>query len=323
MVSTVRGDDGFDSAQYVNLLNTYAGRNKIINGNFDVWQRGGGAFTFGYTADQWEIGNVGTTYTINRSTPPNVLQENNTINYVALAITSGSVDAATTVALLKQKIEDVRTLAGQTVTLTFWASSGASHKIGVGMRQVFGTGGSATVVIPGQTTETLVGSLTKQTMTFVLPSVEGKTISSYDSWLELNFYFSCGSNYDTLSGGLPLQDGSWYVSQVQLELGDGATAFETMSIGDTVAKCQRYYVAFPNTQYAAQLYSDATNLFKILTVQFPVTMRYTPHTVSAVKSNVGSVSTETAFTTHYTLIATSTGALVPVSINTLTVSAEL
>jgi len=42
-----------------------------------------------------------------------------------------------------QKIEDVRTFAGQTVTYSFWAkASTGTPNIGVAMQQNFGSGGS-------------------------------------------------------------------------------------------------------------------------------------------------------------------------------------
>ena len=77
-----------------------------------------------------------------------------------------------------QQIEDVRRLAGKTVTVSFWAVAGAgTPKLGVSLNQIFGTGGSPSAYVPtaGQAV-TLTTSLARYALTFTLPSVAGKTL---------------------------------------------------------------------------------------------------------------------------------------------------
>jgi len=51
------------------FASTPSANNPIINGGFDIWQRGTSATTGGYSAaDRWRYDNVGGTYTISKQT---------------------------------------------------------------------------------------------------------------------------------------------------------------------------------------------------------------------------------------------------------------
>ena len=72
----------------------------------------------------------------------------------------------------------------------------------------------------------------------------------------------------------------WYITGVQLEIGDVATPFEHRSYGDELARCQRYYWAidadnhitdYPS--FVASAYSSSQCNFQ---VSFPVQMRTVP-----------------------------------------------
>ena len=69
----------------------------------------------------------------------------------------------------------------------------------------------------------------------------------------------------------------FYITGVQLEVGEKATPFEHRSFGDELARCQRYYFTLAesnNKQFAVGTYY--TNGQFAATVHFPVTMRAVP-----------------------------------------------
>jgi len=95
-----------------------AGKNKIINGDFGIWQRGtsfSSATGLGYTADRWFLSWSGTTtiavsrQTFTPGTAPVAGYESS--HFARIARTAGSADD-----YFLQRIEDCRTFAGQTIT---------------------------------------------------------------------------------------------------------------------------------------------------------------------------------------------------------------
>ena len=134
------------NASWVNTRN----RNRIINGNFDVWQRGtsfAGVTATGYQADRWEVQpQAGCTMTISRQAftagqtdvpyePAYFLRADIT--------TAGSANSE-----ISQKIEDVRTFAGQTIVASFYAkSTTGTQTLNCRFHQDFGSGGSTRVTL--------------------------------------------------------------------------------------------------------------------------------------------------------------------------------
>jgi hypothetical protein len=206
-------------------------RNRIINGNFDVWQRGTSismSASSVYTIDRWITGGTGTTsrqtFTLGQTEVPG-----NPKYYAQYDISSNSQNYEFT-----QKIEGVETFAGEQVTLSFYARrTSGTINIGTRLVQYFGTGGSpsGTVVtsISGGNLS-LTSSWQKFVFTASVPSISGKTIgSNNDDSLWVSFQIN-----DTNTGTLQF-------AQVQLERGSVATPFERKSYGDELRLCQRYY----------------------------------------------------------------------------------
>jgi len=210
-----------------------AGKNAIINGNFSVWQRGT-SFTpaaSAYTADRWEVDAAGAFAT--------------SITCSQQAFTAGAAPVAgyegqyfyrlvytkagsQTAQYLTQKIEDVRTFAGQPVTVSFWAKCDAARTITVNINQNFGSGGSSAVAaLTGTASATT--SWTRFSVTGTLPSISGKTIGT-SSYLAYQFVMPNASSTTDIWG-------------VQIEYGSKATPFDTATgtIQGELAACQRYY----------------------------------------------------------------------------------
>ena len=227
LTSTVEQNTGGAVAPFL------AGKNKIINGDFSIWQRGT-SFTItadAYTADRWvnQVNGTGTRtvsqQTFTAGTAPVAGYEGN--YFLRMACTATGTASYFN---CKQRIEDVRTFAGQTITISFWAKAGASLSSAFfGVTQTFGSGGSANLDTAGSNM-TFTTSWTRYTQTLTLPSIAGKTIGAGSS-LEVVVSF----------GGQTFA--SFDIWGVQLEAGSVATPFTTATgtlSGELVA-CQRYY----------------------------------------------------------------------------------
>ena len=228
-----------------------AGKNKIINGDFGINQRN---FTSNTTAvynfDRWFQNNGGTTGTL--TTTPQIFTLGSAPvagyeakNFVQMVTASGA--STNTFAILCQRIESVRTFAGQTATVSFWArSTSGTPKIALEIEQIFGSGGS-----PSSVVATPIGAVTISTswarysLSIAVPSISGKTLgTNNDSSITLNTWLSSGSDYNTRSSNIGLQNNTFQLWGFQMEYGSTATPFQTASGGSLqgeLAMCQRYF----------------------------------------------------------------------------------
>jgi hypothetical protein len=287
-----------------------AGKNKLINGDFNINQR---AFTSSttdgaYGFDRWLMEALsGATYsaqTFTAGAAPVAGYESK--NFARIATTGQS--GAGVYTLLEQKIEDVRTFAGQTVTVSFWAkAASAGAKIGIELSQSFGSGGSAQV-------NTALGAVTLTTgwvrysASVAVPSISGKTIGTADS-LTLGLWTSAGTTFATRASSIGIQTATIDFWGVQVEYGSKMTPFQTASGGSPqaeLAMCQRYFQK--RSSYVSAPCYDGTNDYFFLNLPVSPTMR-----VSPTLGNV-SVSTIQYVTTAGTL-ANTNGILTSGSIN--------
>jgi len=293
------------------LGNAYAdgalsNRSKIINGNFDVWQRGTSGSS-GYIADRWTTVSSGSTTAISRQsfTLGQTDVPDEPIYFHRVVVTS--VAGAGSNAILVQRVEGVRNLAGQAATLSFWAKADASKNIAAEFVQVYGSGGSpssATIAI-GVTTIALTTAWQKFTVTVNIPSISGKTLGTAgDDFLSMNFWFDAGGDFNGRTNSLGQQSGTFDIAQVQLEAGDTATPFEHRSFGAELALCQRYFQSSfaTGTAPAAGLLISmyvtgtaySTSAGTGLGTRFPVDMRSTPtmayYPATPASGSVGTVS---------------------------------
>ncbi len=231
-------DAGLDQVQVENLNGgPLAGfRNRIINGNFDIWQRGTSFSNPAdgvYTADRWVIfyNGSGATRTVSQQifNPGSTEAAPGSLSFLRHAQTvAGSGGTYNNV---NQRMEGVRTYGGQTVTLSFYAR-GTSASLTLPMiqlRQNFGAGGSAAVSTIVASNVVIAGStFARYTYTVTLPSITGKTVGT-SAFLELIFNLPVNNTF------------SLDIASVQLEPGPVATPFEQRPQGTELALCQRYY----------------------------------------------------------------------------------
>jgi len=236
-------------------------RNKIINGDFNIWQRGT-SFTANqaYNADRWNSGwDSSPTVTISRQaftagTAPVAGYEGTFFHRTAVSSLSSMTLLDT-----KQHIEDVRTFANQTVTVSFWAKADTTRNITVFLLQNFGTSGSADVTTSTASISATT-SWTRFSATFNVPSVAGKTINA--------------NNYLALFLRYPAATFTIDIWGVQVEAGPAATPFEIRPIQTELALCQRYF--WKGYVAAGGVWGGSGGSVPIVGWAFPTTMRATP-----------------------------------------------
>jgi len=287
MSVSINGTNGLtfnDGSAQTTAATGFGFKNRIINGAFDVWQRGTsftGNFTSQYGADRWSQGQF--------QTGPQSRQSISTagigFNY-ACRISSSSVASVSTGSrmALGQMVESVNCydLKGTQVTLSFWARfSNATFTSSTATPfQNFGA------VIWQYTTTTDASFAT------TAPNIVNVTYITNGSlpttWTKYTYTITTSSslnniavrfNFDGL-GSTAADDTLWYeIAGVQLEKGSTATSFDYRPYGTELALCQRYY--YRQTGQAAGDYF-VPNAYAISTtlafgyVAFPVPMRTRP-----------------------------------------------
>lgn len=264
------------------------GKNRIINGNFDIYQRGNPGTisnTAAYTADRWICSSAGAGATSNwglGATIPGEIPDS--VRFLGFNVVAGVSSA-----WVGQWIEGVHTFAGGKATVSFWMRSGvAGKKVGLLIQQHFGIGGSTMVEVQASSVITLTTNFTKYTVTFDVPSIAGKSVGGNNALL-LTFFYA--DDRSTMFGGQLIgQTGLFELAQVQMERGDKATDFDWRPVGDELLLCQRYFsksYAFatkPGTSNAdpgristgIQISGANSPSFTAYPVRFPVTMRVAP-----------------------------------------------
>jgi len=244
-----------------------AGKNKIINGDFGIWQRGTSftSQTFAtYYADRFCGGaDGGGTRTVSQQTfTPGAAPVAGYESQYFLRIARSVAGSGSTFDVVEQRVEDVRTFAGQTVTFSFWAKADSTRSVGIQPEQIFGSGGSGNVGFTGATVS-LTTSWVRYTTTISVPSVSGKTIGT-GSYLNLRFSFPLNTTFTIDIWG------------VQLEYGSKATPFETATgtIQGELAACQRYYFKDTKTVLRADQVIAGSIVYGVY--YLPQEMRTTP-----------------------------------------------
>jgi hypothetical protein len=292
-----------------------AGKNKIINGDFAINQRAftsnttNGTFNF----DRWFQGTSGGTQTVTpqtftAGTAPVAGYEGKT--FVQSITASQTLSSG--FASIQQKIESVRTFAGQTATVSFWAKADTgTPKVGLSVQQLFGVGGSpsAAVRTAGSAAVTLSTSWSRYSINVNVPSISGKTLGTTDDGsVVIQLWQSLGADYTTgFPSGIGLQNFTLSLWGVQVEYGSVATPFQTATgtLQGELAACQRYYVRF-NTINAYNIFGTGINTSTTASntqIPLPVQMRTAPSAIEystlGVAEGGGSIVAVTSATFSY------------------------
>jgi hypothetical protein len=267
-----------------------AGKNKFLNGDFNINQR---AFTSTttdniYMFDRWKNRSIDGTSTWSAQTfTPGAAPVSGyeATNYLQVITTGQTLSTARTV--LRQHIEDVRVLAGQTVTVSFWAKA-ATGTPSVAFAFVQSPNGSADATsVFGKVAITT--SWARYSLTASVASLSGITIGSNSSSY-LDLYFSAGTSHSTSSSSLGIQSNTFSVWGMQVEAGSNVTAFQTATGNPQaeLAACQRYYwrSAGGSTYTVSGFGFCNSSTTAYIGVNLPVAMRTAPASVDFSAQNL-------------------------------------
>lgn len=203
--------------------------NLIINGNFNIWQRGTLHSSTGYNADRW-VGIINNSVSFSK------------INAVNLKNSSFAMRAATTKDnssfVLKQIIEtnNVIFIRGKTVVLSFYIKKPDTYK---GNINNWNSTLKVSAYYSADNIDSIVGAIE------IPQSVQHFNASS--EWTRCSVVFEAPNTAQTLSinftpsANTLLDNSAIDITQVKLELGDIPTNYDDSLYIDELRKCQRYY----------------------------------------------------------------------------------
>lgn len=232
--------DKIDAA-FSGIVGAY--KNVIRNGDMGVAQRGSGPFTgnvYGIDGFYNQKFGAAALSTTRVATTLGEIAGCKWWNNVVVSASAAAGDGM----YISAPIEGVEKYAGQQVTLSFKAKASAgTPKIGVEISQDFGTGGA-----PSATVDTAISAITISTTatgysaTFTVPSITGKTLGTAgNDKFVVNLWLSAGTTFAARASNIGHQNVTISITDIQLELGSVATAFERLPQQMQLAWCQRYF----------------------------------------------------------------------------------
>jgi hypothetical protein len=262
-----------------------AGKNAVINGGFDIWQRGT-TFTNPssntYGPDRWTIGdNSGCVYTRQSTDAPTGIQ------YFLRAFRTAGTTNTSNINVV-QSIDTITSipLAGKTVTLSMYVRKGANGPSNLNIALVWGTNTDGSLWAGGGNGGTIAGASQIITTSWTRYTYTG-TVPSNATQLFVWAYYSA-------TGTAPANE-YYDITGVQLEVGSVATAFSRAggTLQGELAACQRYYQRIIRSATVCVGQANSTSSV-FASVNLGVPMRTTPTIVLPV---VGSGSGQATFLT--------------------------
>jgi hypothetical protein len=247
------------------------GKNAVINGGFDIWQRGTSFSNPNvvYTADRWQAGTHAAATFSRQASDLTGFQY-----FARYQRNSGS--SVTTAMTIANSLETSTSLpfAGKTITFSFYARAGANYSAtgnNLNFTIASGTGTDQNVFGTYTGFSALIGTSAVLTTSWQRFSA---TVNVGSTATELAFYLT-----ETPTGTAGAAD-YFDITGVQLELGSVATNFSRAggTIQGELAACQRYYFR----QGGNTIYQNyGTGYAKTSTqawgfIDFPVAMRVPP-----------------------------------------------
>jgi hypothetical protein len=253
----------------LNTNHVVAGKNRLLNGDFSIAQRGT-SIAFGgtslYTLDRWTASGFGSgqPYTVSQQTtlPPAA-----TRHY--LQAVTGSSNSTNMYIAQSLETTDVVKLQGKTMTVSFQYKIPTNFTATWAVAAAWGTATNASLRDVGDGTQISNQALTNQTSW--TPASYTFTVPATATQLSIMFI-----TYNNVVNGATFQ-----LANVQLEVGSVATAFQTATgtIQGELAACQRYtYIVQGNATNATTIgtgyWNGTTNVVGFLNPK--TRMRTTP-----------------------------------------------
>ena len=272
-----------DLSGTVNLLqpmydNQYAAaKNVVINGGFDVWQRGTsftGVASGTYTTDRWKTTLTATGLSCNVTQDTSVPNSKSKYSIKVLQATNATGLGEYEVRTLFETSQILQ-LCGSATTVSFWYRSNLTGQHAARLYASPMTGGTDVSI---SFTVSAANTWEKKVLNF--SSFAGVTTASTAptaeaAGLSIGFNVFGSASRTTLAANDYFQ-----IAQVQLEVGSVNTSFTRASgnISTELAACQRYYYRLtPGATYNVfgSGFSNSTTVF-LATIPTPVTMRIAP-----------------------------------------------
>ena len=262
----------WDGSQWTVLAPIAGGRNVVINGAMNVWQRGTTSGTLGVGGgsyvgpDRWWFYNNGFTTTMSQQLCGATLPQFK--NCLRIQRTSGQTSIVSSVFFSPQETINSVRFAGKNATLSFYAraSSGISSTTALSVSVFTGTGTDQNNLGGGAYTG------------LANPISSGPVLTT--SWQRFTATGAISSTTTEIGvqiGFIPAGTAGasdyFEITGIQLEEGSVATPFEHEDYGTTLAKCQRYFYR-STCNYLLGAVRDTNLLY--FTKQFPVTLRVAP-----------------------------------------------
>lgn len=269
-----------------NQLNDYnfnnsLARQAIINGNFDVWQRGtsiANTTANSYTADRWycETATAGTDKTVSREDGTGV----NGSYYCARVKMVSDVDELLTFSQALESQDSIK-FRGKKVTLSFYARGGAefvADNATLVSKIVTGKGTDQKVLAFTTSADAISQNNTLTTSWVKFTCTTTNVIASDITQIGVSFAFTHAGSGTTTN--------YFEVTQVQLCAGDVALPFMPKSFEEELRACQRYYeksydyATSPGTNTSVGLVQIGTSVDTVgkawVMIPFKVNKRSTP-----------------------------------------------
>jgi len=230
-------------------------RNRIINGSMRIDQRNGGAAVNGsFAVDRFEFQeNSGSEFTVQRSS----VAPSGFSNSLLITVTTPASASASQTNRLIQRVEgnniadlNFGSANASTVTLSFWVRSSL---VGTYCAALVNNAANRAYVAEYSISEA-------DTWEYKTITVAGDTTGTWEtgtaSGVQVTFDFGSGSDFNATAGSwvsandwrttnqvdfANTNGSTFYLTGVQLEVGDTATPFEHRSYGEELALCQRYF----------------------------------------------------------------------------------
>ncbi len=271
-------------------------RNLVVNGAAEVYQRGASATAHNsYSVDRWQLKNTSGATCTHQQVTDSPAPFKNSVRYSA----GGTSCTAAQVAGIAQRMEGTYTLplgwgtsAAKPCTLSFWVKSSVTGTYAVSTRNndtdssfvntytinSANTWEHKTVTFSAQTAGTWLNTTgIGVRLWWDLGSGDNFNADATGQWRSSANYLTVSNQADVVGTSSAL----WYLTGVQLEVGNTSTDFEHSPFPEELAACQRYY--YQSGFLAGTYYGGGSGCAYAFNASesggannFPVTMRTSP-----------------------------------------------